>query len=202
MTGGGDSCMLTRTNARNAWGTSQTFLGSRLASPVTVPGGYQLASTSGLYANIKYPSLGRYKATVNYRQGSVQIEAVAQTKGPSVTCGSSECSTGGGNVCCHDRKNDSFACQAATSCSSLDATKASLACDDASVCGPGTFCCASTVCLTILTLYLPASECVDSTSGRYSVVRDPVCDPGVSNACAAGTCSENDGWPELTATCR
>lgn len=74
MTGGGDQCVFTKTNQRDGWGTAQEDYDSR-DTPITAPGGSFLTSHGG-QITIQYPHLGRYKATVNWLQGTFGIEEV------------------------------------------------------------------------------------------------------------------------------
>ncbi|MGC4064073.1 MAG: hypothetical protein QM784_05420 [Polyangiaceae bacterium] len=81
----GDTCIFTLTNQLNGWGTSQTSYSARNPStPIVVPGGQPLAASSANFS-VRYPALGRYTLTVNWRQGSFNIASAAAT--PSCTDG-------------------------------------------------------------------------------------------------------------------
>jgi hypothetical protein len=71
MTSSGDSALFTETNQLNGWGTTQTSYGT-VHGNVSVPGGDQLRATTSQFG-VVYPSLGRYKVTANWRQGSFLI---------------------------------------------------------------------------------------------------------------------------------
>lgn len=79
MVTGGDSCVLTETNALNAWGTKQSNYGSRFSQVVIVPGGAPLQGDSGNFT-VRYPQLGRYKAVINWRDGAININPVDAAK--------------------------------------------------------------------------------------------------------------------------
>lgn len=72
MVTNGDSCVFTETNQLDGWGTVQTQYGSRDSQPIAVPGGGWLATGSSV--PLRYPELGRYEVTVNWRQGTFTVE--------------------------------------------------------------------------------------------------------------------------------
>jgi hypothetical protein len=76
MVSGGDSCVLTKTNALDGWGSSNESYGTRFGVAVTVPGGAPLQSGSGSF-QVKYPALGKYRATVNWRAGNIMINPLS-----------------------------------------------------------------------------------------------------------------------------
>jgi hypothetical protein len=78
MTSGGDSCIFTETNQLNGWGSAQTNYGT-VHGNVTVPGG-DLLLTGGTNFNVTYPALGRYKVTVNWRQGSFLVDPASNAE--------------------------------------------------------------------------------------------------------------------------
>lgn len=83
MTGGGDQCVVTKTDQPNAWGSSQQYYGTRFGAPITtIPGGAPLQQNSG-YFTVKYPAKGTYKAKVNWQTGGLNIEPVTTATTPS-----------------------------------------------------------------------------------------------------------------------
>lgn len=79
MTGGGDQCIVTKTNQANSWGTSQQFYSTRNSQTITtIPGGAPLQLSSSNFT-VKYPAKGTYKAKVNWASGSIAFEAATTT---------------------------------------------------------------------------------------------------------------------------
>lgn len=193
MLSGGDQCIVTKTNAKDGWGTAQAFYGAPDASAITVPGGWPLRSQSAQYASVRYPELGRYRATVNWRDGAVIVERAASA---SVDCGGQECAVGGDTVCCHDRRTDGYLCAEREDCAALTLGEtAVLGCDDAGDCASGTVCCAANAYLGYTSQCLAPELCVDGPSGRYWTTRDQVCSSDAQ--CGGGDCTSGI-WPEFS----
>ena len=74
MVSGNDDCQLTLTNQKDGWGTSQTRYTTRDTTVLNVPGSSRLL-TSTTHFGIKYPALGRYRATINWQQGTMSVAA-------------------------------------------------------------------------------------------------------------------------------
>jgi hypothetical protein len=74
MVSGADDCQLVETNQRDGWGTSQSRYTTRDATTLTVPAASRLAASS-THFGVKYPALGRYRATVNWQHGTLAIAA-------------------------------------------------------------------------------------------------------------------------------
>lgn len=75
MLQGGDQCVFTETPALDAWGNWQRYFGTRFGASLDVPGAAPLQDGQR-YFTVRYPALGRYRATVNWRDGGLSIAAV------------------------------------------------------------------------------------------------------------------------------
>jgi hypothetical protein len=82
MVSGGDQCVFTETPTMNGWGNWQKYYGRRGSATVQVPGG-DLLTNGQNYFNVKYPALGHYRVTVNWRQGNFGIAAASTTRWPT-----------------------------------------------------------------------------------------------------------------------
>jgi hypothetical protein len=74
MVSGNDNCQLLLTNQRDGWGTSQARYTTRDTTLLRVPGASRLQLSSTQFG-VKYPALGRYRATINWQQGTLSIAA-------------------------------------------------------------------------------------------------------------------------------
>lgn len=74
MVSGADDCQLVETNQKDGWGTTQTRYTTRDTTLLSVPASSRLA-TSSMHFGVKYPALGRYRATVNWQHGTISIAA-------------------------------------------------------------------------------------------------------------------------------
>ncbi len=82
MTGAGDQCVVTETNQKDGWGTSQKFYTTRNAAQVTVPGGQPLTLGTQNFT-VKYPQVGSYKLSINWKNGGLNIASATQAPTPS-----------------------------------------------------------------------------------------------------------------------
>ena len=83
MVSGFDQCILTITNSPDGWGTFQQFIGTASTVPIDVPGTWALDETSGTYAQVSYPELGDYHATVDFLEMTVTFEPADTTPPPA-----------------------------------------------------------------------------------------------------------------------
>lgn len=73
MLGAGDTCIVTRTNQKNGWGSSNSsFSDPTLATPVIVPGSEALVASSANF-QVRYPAVGTYTATINWATRTLSI---------------------------------------------------------------------------------------------------------------------------------
>ncbi len=80
MTTGWDTCTLVETNKLDGWGTQQHFYdksgSQQLTVPALAPGnGQYILARPGLdyHFNVKYPALGKYRLTVNWKDKTFSI---------------------------------------------------------------------------------------------------------------------------------
>jgi len=74
MVSGADDCQLVETNQQDGWGNRQSRYTTRDATLLAVPASSRLAA-SAAHFGVKYPARGRYRATVNWQQGTLSIAA-------------------------------------------------------------------------------------------------------------------------------
>ncbi len=77
MLTGGDQCVVTRTNSASGWGSSSASFGTASPAVVTAPGQWTLGAVNSTPVTIRYPELGRYRATVDYAARTVNVTPVA-----------------------------------------------------------------------------------------------------------------------------
>ncbi len=82
MVTGGDQCVVTRTNSASGWGTESATFGSATSNVVTPPAQWSIGAVDSTPATVRYPALGRYRATVNWEEGTVSITPVATQPAP------------------------------------------------------------------------------------------------------------------------
>src|SRR5262249_46219441 len=58
----------------DGWGTSQSRYTTRDATVLNVPASSRLLASS-THFGVKYPALGRYRATINWQQGTISVAA-------------------------------------------------------------------------------------------------------------------------------
>ncbi|HKO46297.1 MAG TPA: hypothetical protein VJV79_01155 [Polyangiaceae bacterium] len=69
----GDTCIVTRTNQKNGWGSaSSSFSEATPATPIVVPGGEALVPSSANF-RVRYPALGTYTATIDWATRRLSI---------------------------------------------------------------------------------------------------------------------------------
>lgn len=83
MVSGSDQCILTVTDSPDGWGTYQQFIGTASTAPIEVPGTWNLDEASSMYAAVRYPALGDYRATVDMSEMTVSFEAIDTTPPPA-----------------------------------------------------------------------------------------------------------------------
>jgi len=76
MVTGGDQCALTLTDQYNGWGSVSSTYGAATPDVKVPPTTWDLGAVNSNQAMIQYPELGRYRATVNWSEGTVMIEPV------------------------------------------------------------------------------------------------------------------------------
>jgi acylphosphatase len=79
MVTNGDQCVVTRTNSASGWGSANATFGAANAGVVTAPNTWSIGVVNSAPATIKYPALGRYRASVNWTAKTVAITTVSTT---------------------------------------------------------------------------------------------------------------------------
>jgi len=82
MVTGGDQCALTLTNQYNGWGSVNSTYGAATPDVKVPPTTWNIGAVNSNQAMIRYPELGRYRATVDWLAGTVSIEQVSDTPDP------------------------------------------------------------------------------------------------------------------------
>lgn len=78
---GGDQCVVTRTNSACGWGSESTTFGAVASGVVTAPGQWSIGAANSAPVTIKYPALGRYRASMDWANGTVSVASVGTTPG-------------------------------------------------------------------------------------------------------------------------
>jgi hypothetical protein len=100
VSGAGDQCVVTRTNSAKGWGSSSASFGTTTAGAVTAPGQWSIGAANSQPVSVKYPALGRYRASVDWTHGTVAIAAVSTTPASNyyyLRCNATNWSVGSSN---------------------------------------------------------------------------------------------------------
>lgn len=79
MITGGDQCAITLTNQLNGWGTVNSTYGAATPGVKVPPTTWNIGPANSNQAMVRYPAIGRYRASVDWGGRTVTIEPVSVT---------------------------------------------------------------------------------------------------------------------------